>query len=53
MGGEGLRAIEETAKQHDLLRSGGSDWHGTWHGKLGDFFVRAEEVEALLQVGGI
>lgn len=48
-----VQFIEETAKHHNMLRSGGSDWHGTWHGKLGDFFVRAEEVEALLQVGGI
>ncbi|MGQ0561134.1 MAG: PHP domain-containing protein [Gemmatimonadota bacterium] len=48
-----IQLLEETAKQHGLLISGGSDWHGTWHGKLGDFFVKPDEIEELLQVGGM
>lgn len=48
-----IQLFEETAKHHQLLISGGSDWHGIWHGRLGDFFVRPQEIHALLQVGGI
>lgn len=48
-----VQFLEEHAKHHGLLISGGSDWHGTWHGRLGDFFVRNEDVEALLHAGGI
>ena len=48
-----VQFLEEHAKHHGMLISGGSDWHGTWHGRLGDFFVRNEDVEALLHVGGI
>jgi hypothetical protein len=33
--------------------SGGSDWHGTWQGRLGDFYVSADEIGALLERGGI
>jgi 3',5'-nucleoside bisphosphate phosphatase len=51
--GAEIQFLEEHAKQRGLLISGGSDWHGTWHGRLGDFFVRNEEVEALLHAGGI
>lgn len=48
-----VQFFEESAKLRNLLISGGSDWHGTWHGRLGDFFVRAEEVSGLLDVGGL
>jgi hypothetical protein len=37
-----------------LLLSGGSDWHGPDKGiELGDFFVSAEEISALLEEGGM
>lgn len=45
--------IQTQAMQHDLLISGGSDWHGTWHGRLGEFYVDASEISALLEVGGL
>lgn len=48
-----VQFLEEHAKHNRLLISGGSDWHGTWQGRLGDFFVRNEEVAALLQAGGM
>ena len=48
-----VQFLEEHAKHHGLLISGGSDWHGTWHGRLGDFFVQNEDVEKLLHAGGI
>jgi predicted metal-dependent phosphoesterase TrpH len=48
-----VQHFEETAKLNDLLVSGGSDWHGTWHGRLGDFYVTQDEIAALLEAGGI
>jgi 3',5'-nucleoside bisphosphate phosphatase len=48
-----IQMLEETARHHNLLISGGSDWHGSWHGRLGDFFIKSEDVEALLQFGGM
>ena len=48
--------IEQTqakAKQFNLLLSGGSDWHGSWHGRIGDFFVESDDIHSLLEVGGI
>jgi 3',5'-nucleoside bisphosphate phosphatase len=45
--------LEEIALRRGLLTTGGSDWHGTWQGKLGDFYVTPEEIEKLLEVGGI
>lgn len=50
--GEILR-LEELCHAHDLLASGGSDWHSPDSGSaLGDFFVDAFEIEALLDEGG-
>jgi len=48
-----VQFLEENTRQRGLFISGGSDWHGTWHGRLGDFFIRAEEIAALLDVGGL
>lgn len=48
-----VQYFEESAKAKDLFISGGSDWHGTWHGRLGDFFVTHDEVGALLEAGGM
>lgn len=43
----------DAAHEHDLLVTGGSDWHGEWHGPLGSFHVDRDQVEALLQAGGL
>jgi 3',5'-nucleoside bisphosphate phosphatase len=42
-----------TAESHGLLVTGGSDWHGDWHGPLGDFALDRDDVAAFLEVGGI
>jgi 3',5'-nucleoside bisphosphate phosphatase len=41
------------AARHQLVVTGGSDWHGDWHGPLGSFFVEREDVAAFLEIGGI
>lgn len=38
----------EAARELGLLVTGGSDWHGSWHGRLGEFFVRPHEISAFL-----
>jgi len=46
--------LEGLCRAWKLLMSGGSDWHGPDRGfGLGDFFVSAEEVSALLEEGGM
>jgi predicted metal-dependent phosphoesterase TrpH len=46
--------LEGLCRAWKLLISGGSDWHGPDRGQgLGDFFVTAEEVAALLEEGGM
>ncbi len=45
--------LEALCKEHRLLRTGGSDWHGPKDGELGGFYVRAEEVAAFLEAGGL
>ncbi|CAN5623489.1 PHP domain-containing protein [soil metagenome] len=45
--------IAAFAARHGLLVTGGSDWHGDWHGALGDFAVDRDDVAAFLEVGGI
>jgi predicted metal-dependent phosphoesterase TrpH len=41
--------LERLARAHGLVMSGGSDWHGPESGtELGDFFVTADEVAALM-----
>jgi 3',5'-nucleoside bisphosphate phosphatase len=45
--------IESAAARHGLLLTGGSDWHGAWSGRLGEFAVTAEEVGPFLDRGGI
>lgn len=65
----GLQGLEVYRPRHDprytlrlegfcrawkLLLSGGSDWHGPDRGvELGDFYVTAEEIAALLERGGM
>lgn len=46
--------MEGLCRDHGLLMSGGSDWHTPDYGsKLGDFWVGADEVVGLLEVGGV
>lgn len=45
--------IASLAARNGLLLTGGSDWHGDWHGPLGDFAVEREDVAAFLEFGGI
>jgi predicted metal-dependent phosphoesterase TrpH len=34
-----VQFFEAAATELSLIRTGGSDWHGAWHGKLGDYAV--------------
>jgi 3',5'-nucleoside bisphosphate phosphatase len=36
-----------------LLATGGSDWHGDWHGKLGAFHLTREQIGDVLERGGL
>lgn len=48
-----LGRLLNKARDHGLYTTGGSDWHGEWHGPLGSFHVSTEEVGALLERGGV
>lgn len=48
-----LNRLLNKARDHGLMPTGGSDWHGEWHGGLGTFHVGRAEVEELLERGGI
>ena len=50
---EEISATQALAARHGLLLSGGSDWHGSWHGRVGDFYVESADINLLLEVGGI
>jgi hypothetical protein len=43
-----LQYYEAATRDLGLLRSGGSDWHGSWHGTLGQFAVGDAEIGPLL-----
>jgi predicted metal-dependent phosphoesterase TrpH len=46
--------LEQAAKAHDLIVTGGSDWHTPDAGsELGAFHVTEEEVAGLLEAGGM
>jgi 3',5'-nucleoside bisphosphate phosphatase len=45
--------IAALAARHGLVVTGGSDWHGDWHGPLGGFAVERDDVAAFLEIGGI
>jgi predicted metal-dependent phosphoesterase TrpH len=47
---ERIRAV---AGRAGLFVTGGSDWHGEWQGRLGDFAVERDDVAAFLEIGGI
>ena len=49
---ESLR-LETVSRELGLLVTGGSDWHGPWHGRLGSFSVSPEDVAAFLERGGM
>jgi hypothetical protein len=44
--------FETAAHDLGLIRTGGSDWHGSWHGPLGDFAVGESEIGDLLARAG-
>jgi predicted metal-dependent phosphoesterase TrpH len=46
-------SLESRTKSLGLLVTGGSDWHGIWHGRLGEFSMSYDEVGAFLERGGI
>ena len=45
--------IADLAQRNGLVVTGGSDWHGDWHGPLGSFAVERDDVAAFLEIGGI
>jgi 3',5'-nucleoside bisphosphate phosphatase len=45
--------IAELAARHGLFVTGGSDWHGEWQGRLGEFAVERDDVADFLEIGGI
>ena len=47
-------SVAAFARGAGLFATGGSDWHGRdGDGKLGDFFVRGEDVSEFLRAGGV
>ncbi|MBW3555255.1 MAG: PHP domain-containing protein [Gemmatimonadetes bacterium] len=48
-----LNRLLNKARHHGLVASGGSDWHGDWHGELGTFHVSRDEVGVVLERGGL
>lgn len=46
-----MRRVRKAADARGLFVTGGSDWHGDWHGPLGVFAVPAVQVETLLGLG--
>ncbi|HUG40019.1 MAG TPA: PHP domain-containing protein [Longimicrobiales bacterium] len=48
-----LSRLLNKARDHGLVVTGGSDWHGEWHGPLGTFHVGRDEVGPLLERGGL
>jgi predicted metal-dependent phosphoesterase TrpH len=49
---ESLR-MERLARELGLVVTGGSDWHGPWHGRLGAFSVSEDEVGEFLDRAGM
>jgi 3',5'-nucleoside bisphosphate phosphatase len=45
--------IARHATAHGLFITGGSDWHGDWHGPLGAFAVSSDDIAEFLSIGGI
>ena len=38
------------ARARSLIPTGGSDWHGTWHGRLGDFTIGSERLPEFMEL---
>jgi 3',5'-nucleoside bisphosphate phosphatase len=51
--GDDLNRLLSKARQHALLVTGGSDWHGEWHGDLGTFHVQGDDLAAFLDRLGL
>lgn len=49
----GTRRFLAAAEATDLLVTGGSDWHGDWHGPLGSFSLSRAQAEAFLEETGL
>lgn len=39
-----LGRLRAAARRHGLVVTGGSDWHGEWHGELGSFRLRTDQL---------
>jgi len=48
-----MARIEAAARRHEMLVTGGSDWHGPEGGALGEFRLDASQVAELLAIGGM
>ncbi len=46
---EELNRLLNKARHHQLLVTGGSDWHGDWHGPLGSFHVDHSDVAPFME----
>jgi predicted metal-dependent phosphoesterase TrpH len=46
---EELNRLLNKARHHQLLVTGGSDWHGDWHGPLGSFHVDRADVAEFME----
>jgi 3',5'-nucleoside bisphosphate phosphatase len=47
------RRLEDRARSHELLVTGGSDWHGPESGPLGGFRVSSRDIPGFLEVAGM
>lgn len=47
-----VQYFDTAARDLGLLRTGGSDWHGVWHGPLGDFALDDKDVGEFLRAIG-
>ncbi len=48
-----LNRLLNKARQHALVVTGGSDWHGDWQGDLGTFYLEPEVLDEFLARAGI
>lgn len=48
-----LNRLLNKARQHDLVVTGGSDWHGDWHGQLGSFHLNDDVLKGFLDRAGL
>jgi len=47
--GPEVERVRAVAARAELLVTGGSDWHGPWSGRLGDFWVRSADIAPFLE----